>query len=79
MTLYCEDLDRTAISGYLETNRPENVAFYQRSGFEVTQEMPVLRNPELSNAKACAPEEISCLEGYCSRLFVFSLLLRGFA
>jgi hypothetical protein len=33
---------RTATSGYLETDRPENVAFYQRFGFEVTHEMPVL-------------------------------------
>jgi ribosomal protein S18 acetylase RimI-like enzyme len=45
MTLYCEDLDRTAISGYLETDRPVNVAFYQRFGFEVTDEIPVLGVP----------------------------------
>ena len=45
MTLYCEDLDRTAISGYLETDRPENVSFYRRFGFEVTDEIPVLGVP----------------------------------
>jgi ribosomal protein S18 acetylase RimI-like enzyme len=45
MDLYCEDLDRTATSGYLETDRPENVAFYQRFGFEVTHEIPVLGLP----------------------------------
>ncbi|MBV9733864.1 MAG: GNAT family N-acetyltransferase [Verrucomicrobia bacterium] len=45
MSLYCEDLDRTAASGYLETDRPQNIAFYQRFGFEVTHEMPVLGTP----------------------------------
>jgi ribosomal protein S18 acetylase RimI-like enzyme len=45
MSLYCEDLDRTATAGYLETDRPENVAFYQRFGFEVTHEMPVVGTP----------------------------------
>ena len=45
MALCCEDLDRTMISGYLETDRSENVAFYQRFGFEVTVEIPVLGVP----------------------------------
>jgi ribosomal protein S18 acetylase RimI-like enzyme len=45
MRLYCGDLDRNAISGYLETDRAENVAFYQRFGFEVTDEMPILGVP----------------------------------
>lgn len=45
MALYCEDLDRIAISGYLETDRPENVAFYQRFGFEVAHEIPILGTP----------------------------------
>jgi ribosomal protein S18 acetylase RimI-like enzyme len=45
MALYCEELDRTATSGYLETDRPENVAFYQRFGFEVTLEIPILGTP----------------------------------
>jgi ribosomal protein S18 acetylase RimI-like enzyme len=45
MGLYCDDLDRTATSGYLETDRPQNVAFYQRFGFEVTHEISVLGVP----------------------------------
>jgi ribosomal protein S18 acetylase RimI-like enzyme len=45
MTLYCQDLDQTAIPGYLETDRPENVAFYRRFGFEVTAEIPILGVP----------------------------------
>ncbi|MBV8280224.1 MAG: GNAT family N-acetyltransferase [Verrucomicrobia bacterium] len=45
MGLYCEDLDRTTISGYLETDRPENVAFYQRFGFEMIKQVHVLGIP----------------------------------
>ena len=45
MGLYCQDLDRTVTFGYLETDRPENVAFYQRFGFEVTHEIPILGTP----------------------------------
>jgi ribosomal protein S18 acetylase RimI-like enzyme len=42
MEHYCEALDRTGDSGYLETDRPENVNFYRRFGFEVTDEVRVL-------------------------------------
>jgi ribosomal protein S18 acetylase RimI-like enzyme len=37
--------ERTAISGYLVTDRPENVPFYERFGFKVTQEIPVIGTP----------------------------------
>jgi len=36
MESYCMELDRTEVPGYLETDRPDNVAFYQRFGFAVT-------------------------------------------
>jgi ribosomal protein S18 acetylase RimI-like enzyme len=39
---YCEELDRTGTAGYLETDRPENVSFYRRFGFEITGEVSVL-------------------------------------
>ena len=42
MQRYCGELDRGAQAGYLETDRPENVTFYRRFGFEVTAEIPVL-------------------------------------
>jgi len=42
MQRYCADLDRAGEVGYLETDRPENVGFYGRSGFEVTSEMELL-------------------------------------
>ena len=43
MERYCEELDREALPGYLETDKPGNVAFYQRFGFETTATMPVLQ------------------------------------
>ncbi len=42
MEQYYEELDRTREAGYLETDRPENVSFYRRFGFEVTDEVMVL-------------------------------------
>ncbi len=32
----------TGEAGYLETDRPENVSFYRRFGFETTQKVPVI-------------------------------------
>lgn len=45
MQLFCEELERLAIAGYLETDRPENVGFYSRFGFEVVAERPVIGVP----------------------------------
>lgn len=45
MTLFCDELARHALPGYLETDRPENVAFYQRSGFKLIAEQRVLGVP----------------------------------
>ena len=42
MMRYCAALGETGESGYLETDRLENVAFYRRFGFETTQEVPVI-------------------------------------
>jgi GNAT superfamily N-acetyltransferase len=42
MESYCLELDRAGNAGYLETDRPENVAFYQRFGFVVTGTATVL-------------------------------------
>jgi ribosomal protein S18 acetylase RimI-like enzyme len=42
MDRYCEELDRTRTAGYLETDRRENVRFYERSGFEVVETASVL-------------------------------------
>ena len=42
MEAYCAELDRGGVKGYLETDRAENVTFYQRFGFQVTREAPVL-------------------------------------
>ena len=45
MEEYCKELDRTREAGYLETDRPENVNFYRRFGFEVTDDVIVLGVP----------------------------------
>lgn len=45
MTAYCSLLDGTGQLGYLETERPGNVAFYQRHGFETSAEAEVLGVP----------------------------------
>jgi GNAT superfamily N-acetyltransferase len=42
MESYSMELDRTGVVGYLETDRPENVVFYQRFGFVVTGTAPIL-------------------------------------
>ena len=42
MERYCEELDRAAVAGYLETDRPENLDFYKRFGFQVVETAPVL-------------------------------------
>jgi len=38
----CERMDRSGAAAYLETDKPENVRFYQRFGFQVTGECRVL-------------------------------------
>ena len=45
MELHRAELDRLALAGYLETDRPENVAFYRRFGFETIRELDVLGVP----------------------------------
>jgi predicted N-acetyltransferase YhbS len=45
MEHYCQHLDQGGRTGYLETDRGENVAFYARFGFEVIAEIPVLGVP----------------------------------
>jgi predicted N-acetyltransferase YhbS len=45
MTEYCARLDRMRAVGYLETDKPSNVAFYERFGFETTGSATVLNTP----------------------------------
>jgi ribosomal protein S18 acetylase RimI-like enzyme len=45
MQEHCRRLDTAGETGYLETDKPENVRFYERFGFEVTGQEPVLDVP----------------------------------
>jgi GNAT superfamily N-acetyltransferase len=45
MEHYCEVVDGAGEASYLETERPENLAFYRKAGFEVTAERDVLGLP----------------------------------
>jgi ribosomal protein S18 acetylase RimI-like enzyme len=42
LTEYCRRLDAAGQTGYLETDKAENVRFYQRGGFEVVGEAEVI-------------------------------------
>jgi hypothetical protein len=42
MKRYCDELDRSGQAAYLETDRPENVQYYRRFGFETSAEGVVL-------------------------------------
>jgi predicted N-acetyltransferase YhbS len=45
MQRYTRELDCAGWAGYLETDRPENVAFYERFGFELIETSSVLAVP----------------------------------
>ena len=42
MEHYCGAIDLVGDAGYLETDRQENVRFYERFGFVTTKEVTVL-------------------------------------
>jgi hypothetical protein len=45
MREHCQRLDADGLVGYLETDKPENVRFYERSGYEVIGEAAVVGVP----------------------------------
>ena len=42
MDAYCAALDRQSAAGFLETDKPENVSFYRKWGFDVTSRADVI-------------------------------------
>jgi ribosomal protein S18 acetylase RimI-like enzyme len=52
MEHYCDAVDRTSATGYLETDRPANVAFYRQFGFVTTEEITVLGVPNILMRRA---------------------------
>jgi len=45
MRAYCAAADESGELGYLETDRPENIPFYEKAGFSVAGELEVLGVP----------------------------------
>jgi ribosomal protein S18 acetylase RimI-like enzyme len=56
MEYYCDQLDTSRRSGYLETDRSENITFYRRFGFEIVEQGSVLGIP---NYFMCRPAKAS--------------------
>lgn len=50
----CARLDRARAVGYLETDKPTNVTFYERFGFETIGSAPVLNIPNWFMRRACS-------------------------
>jgi ribosomal protein S18 acetylase RimI-like enzyme len=42
MELFCAELDDRSAIGFLETDKPENVGFYRKFGFDTVNETPVI-------------------------------------
>lgn len=42
MNVFCAELDGQSAVGFLETDKPENVTFYRKFGFEVSREVDVI-------------------------------------
>ena len=45
MEHYCSQIDKSGMAAYHETDRPENVRFYERFGYEVIGEETILDFP----------------------------------
>jgi ribosomal protein S18 acetylase RimI-like enzyme len=56
MQEHCRRLDADRAVGYLETDKPENVRFYERFGFQVVGEEPVLGVPNWFMRREPRPE-----------------------
>jgi len=55
MERHCAELDQTGDPGYLETDRPENVAFYRRFGFVTIGEASILGVPNYFMRRLVGP------------------------
>ena len=59
LTAFTGRMDAARQAAYLETDKPENVRFYQRFGFEVTSEATILRTPQLVRVASSRPPTTS--------------------
>lgn len=52
MDIFCSALDDKSALGFLETDKPENVGFYKRFGFEVVKKVQVIGTTTFFMARA---------------------------
>lgn len=52
---FCAKVDESGVQAYLETDHPENVGFYEKSGFSVTNQAVVLGVPNWFMTRAARP------------------------
>ncbi len=58
LTVFCAQMDAAGADAYLETDKPENVRFYQQFGFEVSGQQAVIGVPNwFMLRRAGAPSE----------------------
>lgn len=55
LAAFAARMDAAHQPAYLETDKPENVRFYQRFGFQVTSEATVLSTPNWFMWRQAAP------------------------
>jgi GNAT superfamily N-acetyltransferase/quercetin dioxygenase-like cupin family protein len=63
MEHYCSALDHTSVTGYLETDEPNNVAFYRRFGFEVVSEAQIIGTTTFFMVRTAAPAKKAAFNG----------------
>jgi len=56
MMVFCAQMDAAAADAYLETDKPENVRFYQRYGFQVVGEQQVIGVPNWFMSRRPEPQ-----------------------
>jgi GNAT superfamily N-acetyltransferase len=59
MEAYCAECDKRGILGYLETDRCENVAFYERFGFDLAAEAQILGVPNYFMRRRATASQVS--------------------
>ena len=59
MDIFCSMLDDKSALGFLETDKPENVGFYKKFGFEVVKEVQVIGTATFFMARAARMAKVT--------------------